>query len=246
MNNDAENPLFVTVAKDELSELVETVVELNTEAEIRDAAIVSATNEFIVFASDLLERCNELLAESGLPPANIGVHHDENGNWLPVEALPDGQFPRLIQGWKFVDVSVKVFSQEWYAARIGWHCHLVLTLNNSGQAVQAFAQVYEIGKLQKDLEWRLGFKSPLLTGLKQRQHLTENRDAGNRKKKSQVEARRILIEGFLQETSLTRGALNKHLVRRLTNEHDINVSPRTIRTDLKSIRKRTKKVGNAR
>ena len=73
-------------------------------------------------------------------------------------------------------------------------------------------------------------------GVKQLPHLKQRRDGRNARAKAVVELRREYISALLLETSLTKGALNKWLVRQLAERHEIEISERSVRGDLKALR----------
>ncbi|MGR3804908.1 MAG: hypothetical protein ACU0AY_15650 [Marinibacterium profundimaris] len=73
-------------------------------------------------------------------------------------------------------------------------------------------------------------------GVKQLPHLKKKRDDQNTRAKAAVEQRREYILALLRETNLTRGALNKWIVRQLAERHEIEISERSVRGDLKALR----------
>ena len=82
----------------------------------------------------------------------------------------------------------------------------------------------------------MNFKPAILTGIKQRKYLTDLRETQNKKKKAEVRVRHKLIVGMMKGRSLAGGALVKMLRKELAEKHDVKVSERTIRSDLKTIR----------
>lgn len=99
-------------------------------------------------------------------------------------------------------------------------------------------EILQIGMALQSWEWRRKFKPSILTGRKQRKVLADHRGTANAKRQHGTKARREAITRMLRDTSLTRGALEKHLQRRLEAEAGIAASFRTIRRDLKELRGR--------
>jgi hypothetical protein len=95
--------------------------------------------------------------------------------------------------------------------------------------------VFEIAALHADWRWRSGHKPSIITGRKQRGHLTELRNTQNQGAKVAVSVRRELIEAMLFETQRTSGALDQWLKKQLSERHKIEVSERTIRSDRKAL-----------
>ena len=132
------------------------------------------------------------------------------------------------------------YQDAWYAAQVGWRCDLVLnTWHRRGRAPNEamFRYIMAIGALSTEWEWRLSFRPAILTGAKQRRHLTELRDGKNIAAQASVAERREAIGALMQETRLTGGALDKWLVGQLADRHKIKVSARTVRADRKTLRR---------
>jgi hypothetical protein len=74
------------------------------------------------------------------------------------------------------------------------------------------------------------------SGAKRRRNLGDSREAQNKAAKANAKRRREMISAMLPEIRLTGGALDKWIIKQLLNRHDISVSERTIRADLKALR----------
>jgi hypothetical protein len=92
-----------------------------------------------------------------------------------------------------------------------------------------------LGRLLAEYEWRQAFKPSILTGRKQRRTLAAHRGAAHAKQRQAVQERRAAIETLLREAG---GALVEALRKRLRGQFGIEASPRTIRRDISSIRRR--------
>ena len=135
------------------------------------------------------------------------------------------------------DRTAELFSELWYAGKIGFECWNLLTWHREhGPNEIALSNTLYLGKLLTEAEWRGSFKPSIITGMKQRKSLAECRSNANNASKLLVEARRDAILTMLEDTILTHGALEKYLEKRLLNELDINASCRTIRRDIKAIK----------
>lgn len=130
------------------------------------------------------------------------------------------------------------YTEAWYAGQVGWRCALVLQTLNSGRPPNemTMAHIMAIGAYSTEWEWRLSYRPAILTGAKQRRHLTELREGKNTAAKASVAERREAVAALMRETRLTGGALDKWLIRQLEERHGIRVKARTIRDDRKALR----------
>ena len=231
------------VTEDELSTLWRNVAKITTAEHAEQAALETHRDTFWPQIEALANRCDEILTEHGFPHAAELVRHDGAGKWW--RHPPDTpKRPPTGETWKFTRSEALAqeyspgFSDPWYAARIGFQCRLVLEHFRKGDAGAPFllSMIFEIATLKKDWQWRRGQKPSILTGRKQRGHLTDLRDTQNRSTKALVATRREAIAEMINETSLTGGALTAWLEKMLFDRHGIKASPRTIRGDRKALR----------
>jgi hypothetical protein len=135
------------------------------------------------------------------------------------------------------DRTAEAFSELWYAGKIGFECWNLLNWHRMhGPNEIALAQACYLGRLLTEAEWRAAFKPAIVTGAKQRRHLTDLREGKNSAAKASVAERRRAVAALMRETLLTGGALDKWLARQLSERNGIKVCTRTIRGDRKAIR----------
>jgi|GEM_PF-4373359 hypothetical protein len=135
------------------------------------------------------------------------------------------------------DRTAEPFSELWYAGKVGFECWNLLTWHREhGPNEIALSQALYLGKLLTEAEWRGAFGPSIHTGRKQRRNLSDIRNGQNRVAQANVAARRKAIAAILQETNRTRGALNSWIREQLVKRHEITVSERTIRDDLRALR----------
>lgn len=131
------------------------------------------------------------------------------------------------------------YQDAWYAAQVGWRCDLVLNIwHRKGRAPNEamLRYIMEIGALSTEWKWRLSYRPAILTGAKQRRHLTDLREGKNSAAKASVAERREAVAALMRETARTGGAIDKWLVQQLAEQHGIEVSARTVRDDRKALR----------
>ena len=132
------------------------------------------------------------------------------------------------------DRHAEPYSELWYAGDIGHICWALLTFNKpENPDTWVLRRVLNLGIEMSEMEWRLTYRSAILTGHKQRQTLTECRTKANDAKKLAVIARQDAISVMRDDTRLTKGGLETYLQRRLRDEVGITASKRTIRRDIK-------------
>jgi hypothetical protein len=126
------------------------------------------------------------------------------------------------------------FSELWYAGKIGFECWNLLTWHREhGPNEIALSQALYLGKLLTEAEWRGAFGPSIRTGRKQRRNLSDLRETQNRHAQAGVTARRDAIVAMLLNTNRTGGSLTRWIRQQLVEQHEITVSERTIRDDLK-------------
>jgi hypothetical protein len=135
------------------------------------------------------------------------------------------------------DRRTEPFSELWYAGKIGFECWNLLSWHREhGPNEIALSQALYLGKLLTEAEWRGAFGPSIGTGRKQRRNLNDLRVTQNRTAKANVAVRRDAIAVILKSANLTGGALNNFIKKQLVKQYMIDISARTIRDDLKSLR----------
>lgn len=133
--------------------------------------------------------------------------------------------------------TAEAFSELWYAGKIGFECWNLLNWHRArGPNEIALAQACYLGRLLAEAEWRAAFKPAILTGAKQRRHLTDLRKSKNSAAQASVAKRREAVAALMRETALAGGALDEWLIRQLAERYGIEVSARTVRGDRKTVR----------
>lgn len=233
-----------TIAEDELSILIRKSARIETVEQADEAAIAMQADNFWPMIERLAARCDAILEDNGFPLAKEWVRHDGEGKWwrqLPDESkkLEPGEKRMSDWGANFTQAHTADFSNSWYAARIGWECGLALEHHCKGDTGKPFLfmMVFKIASLRTDWLWRSGQKPSILTGRKTRKILSDHRGTAHANQRLQVEVRRKEIAKMLPGTKLKGGALSELLRRQLKRDANITVSLRTIRTDLKELRK---------
>ncbi|SPF81134.1 hypothetical protein [Pseudoprimorskyibacter insulae] len=228
----------VVLAEDELSQLKVTRHSEMTVDEIDALLSEGASRNFWDDLRAFADACDTVLQEKEWPAASAKVCIEQDGTW---RLFAKSEACKAKFGWKlgstYVQEMTKDFSDAWYAARIGLKCRLALEHLNKGDGGKPFfhSMMFEIGSLRTDWRWRRSRKKQIITGRKQRNVLSDLRDAQNRTAKQNVEWRRGLVRNLISETKLTKGALSRWLQTQLKKRHDIEVSERTVRSDLKAL-----------
>jgi hypothetical protein len=240
---DAHDWKKVKIAEDELSVLWKKTAQIETSEQMMLAAKESQKDNFWPHIEALAIRCDEILTEHGFPHAIETVWHDETGKWF--RPLPDtGYRPPTGETWKLnpggalAQKHAADFSDAWYAGRLGIKCRLALEIFQKDKVEKSslFNEVFEIATLRTDWGWRRGQKPSILTGRKTRRNLTDLRETQNRYAQAGVTERHSAIAAMLQTTNRTGGALTSWIRKQLVERHEITVSERTIRGDLKELR----------
>jgi hypothetical protein len=226
-----------TLAEDEISAIRKSTYRVETWKELGE--FLSQPDDFWTRIEALADECDEILSRHGFPNAAEVVLHDGAGNWW--RRTPDGPSrPPGDKAWRFTTGAAlsqehsAVFSDPWYAGRIGKLCRVALARAATPAEFALFLchKVWAIATLQSDWTWRSGQKPAILTGRKQLKVLADHRGTANARRLNGVQARHQAIARMLRDTNLNGGALEQYLQRRLRGEADIAVSLRTIRRDL--------------
>jgi len=196
----------------------------------------------------------ETLGGDGLHDRTVTWHRPEEGVLRLFESFGEGFFWRdlaeqraecdeILCAAGFVadeypgDRDVEPYSQVWYAGQVGWRCAWLLQARENGDPIQEMMllRIMEIGALSVEWEWRLSYRTAILTGAKQLLYLTRNRESRNAKQRAAVEKRRKAVAALIKETTRTGGALDKWLMQQLKQRHGIEVCERTVRGDRKAL-----------
>ena len=171
-----------TVAVDEISRLEREIATIETAEQAKEAAKLTAHEDFWQTILDYADECDDVLAEKGFPAAGKMIAHDGTGNWWPISdadktSPKPGENRRFKRGADFAKEHTLDFSDAWYAADIGLKCRLALQHLEKGAAGKPFhyAMMFEIASQRKDWQWRRGHKASILTGRKNRKVLSEHR-----------------------------------------------------------------------
>lgn len=232
------------LAQDELSVMLERRARLETSEQLSAAALDSQQDHFWPIIEKIADFCNETLEKHRFPRASESVRHDGEGNWWrhPDDSppmAPKGQTWKLILGKDFVTSEAPGFSDPWYAAEIGFLCHRALYHHKKGDdgAPFLFSLIARISDLRADWRWRKKHKPSILTGRKQRKTLDIHRDSAITKSQAKVKERRIRVAEYMAQTKLQKGALENHLIEKLSADSFKDVSRRTVRRDIREIRR---------
>lgn len=245
MTEKDDGRIWIKTGGDELTELGRLEYPEGQKPPLQERIAEAFTPSFWKDVEKLEKECRDNLISSGYPKPEKSVWHDKDKQWRYFEDEETPEYPKemldlgygLARGFKFAEEVAKPFSKEWYSANI-WD--LIWTIKRiPGTTDELLAQrLFNLGALVTDADWRSTYKPSILTGMKQRGVLDEHRDQANQKKIVKMGRRRSLILNMLEETHLTGGALEQHLLRRLKTEYKISASTRTIRRDLHDIRGR--------
>ncbi|WGW04534.1 hypothetical protein [Tropicibacter oceani] len=239
----SDEPVYTRkiIAKDELSTLVQDRVTVHTLEDLRRVSAAFDNGDFWQQLERMADDCDKILKECGYPPASDQVGFNSEGEWRYFsldEWKKDNAGWTMTNGAHFVQTQTADFSNEWYAARIGHHIRLVLMSKDKENDPKGhiYSMIFEISRLRTEWEWRATRKEQIVSTIQRNRHLSELREKQNEAAKATVESRRALVESMLGETKLTGGALDKWIKVQLHKRHDIDVSPRTIRGDRRTLR----------
>lgn len=202
------------IGEDELAELWrETARPENTEQLL---ALVSEIQgePFWPQIEALAERCDEILQKEG--------------------------FPRGVVGYLVAQEGSECFSDAWYAARIGFDCFKALDQFRGGNSgtPYLYSLVFGIGKQVADWNWRNAHKPSIVTGQKQRQTLGDHRAKAHTRQRKAMSARRAVIETLLRKMPDSRtGSKREKYLHKELSKRGIKVSLRTVRRDLRELRR---------
>jgi hypothetical protein len=226
------------IAEDELGKHVRTTKEIPHTLEGMEAAAARINADD--FGSDMVRlarECDDVLSAANLPKVMDTVGWDDEGTWWH----PDPntiRHPRLIIGKLFVEKFAEGFSDEWYAAEIGYLCHKIHGLREKNEPDHfALSIALHIGMLLRDWDWRGKYKPAILSRMNTQKRFAGGRSAHNEIRYREVQQRRNKIVDY--EKSRDRPLLGKARIdairNHLSSQHDIHVGNGTIYRDLKAI-----------
>ena len=225
---------------DSIGKRVTRSAPINTLAEAHAAAKETSGEDFWSYIESLADDCDEVLRKEGYPTAMQSVMPYGNGQWRPSPTdFPRGCKPgdQIMVGFRFTQMHADAFSNAWYAAEVGHLSRDVLrhVANNKAGEAWLYKIVFYIASMRQNWEWRHVHSPSLLTGQKARKNLTELRTSHNISMKDKVDERRALVQDLINQTSLTGGALDNFLKRKLAELYGIYVGVRTLREDRRAL-----------
>ncbi len=163
------------VANDELGSYVRQSAEIKTDEQAREAARFLGEDTFWPTIEGYADECDKVLTDSGFPRAMESVRHDGKGNWWRHPAGEPtspalGETWNFVLGFKLVQEHAKPFSDEWFAARIGFRCWEALHQHKRGRSGEpdVLVTIFDIATLRTEWRWRSTRKSDVLRGKKVR------------------------------------------------------------------------------
>lgn len=146
----------------------------------------------------------------------------------------NGREFRAERGLDFIRRRVEPGMLDYWLAE---EAHTIRKVLDAPAAEAALWAAHALGELHVKSRHH-GLNLPTLaTGQKQRRNLDQNRATAIANGRRPMQRRREAVAAMLPGASLTGGALEGYLIRRLRDEHGIEAASRTVRNDLLELRR---------